>query len=100
LGAHIAGIAGHTYYHRQKKKIGRITGLDPAGPAFYEKGKKDEAKLGKGDALFVEVIHTNMGNLGTDEHSGNVNFVVNKGVYQPFCRNNNVLKNIADRVSG
>lgn len=77
-----------------------ISGSDPAGPAFYEKGKSDKCKLGTSDAAFVDVLHTNMGQLGTKELLGHANFILNGGVFQPFCKKENVLENIAEKLSG
>ncbi|GIX67710.1 inactive pancreatic lipase-related protein 1 [Caerostris extrusa] len=51
LGAHAAGYVGE-----QIPRIGRITGLDPAGPYFEDTDPK--VRLDSTDALFVDVIHT------------------------------------------
>ncbi|KAJ6225148.1 hypothetical protein RDWZM_003693 [Blomia tropicalis] len=51
LGAHVMGIAGRT-----SKVFTRITGLDPAGPCFEK--VPNSPTLYKGDAQFVDVIHT------------------------------------------
>jgi Lipase len=40
-----------------KKKLARITGLDPAGPLFSN--MPDEVRLVASDAEFVDVYHTN-----------------------------------------
>ncbi|KAG8516041.1 Lipase member H, partial [Galemys pyrenaicus] len=52
LGAHIAGFVGKMF----DGQLGRITGLDPAGPLFN--GKPPEDRLDPGDAQFVDVIHS------------------------------------------
>lgn len=110
LGAHIAGYAGASL----NGSIGRITGLykkknkncspynfilwlhqwtavfisyirsglDPAGPGF------DSTKngLNKTCAKFVQVLHTNPGELGTNEQRGDLNFYANnKTNVQPGC---------------
>lgn len=46
---------------------------------------KDSWKLDKEDALFVDVIHTNVGIFGKIEPTGHIDFYVNDGTYQPSC---------------
>ncbi|XP_018399013.1 PREDICTED: pancreatic lipase-related protein 2-like [Cyphomyrmex costatus] len=83
LGAHVAGYIGNYI----SKKLGRITGLDPAGPAFetpYLKDTKD--RLDAADANFVDVIHTCAGSLGFLKPIGHADFYPNGGTFrQPGC---------------
>jgi hypothetical protein len=51
LGAHTAGYAGERI-----PNLGRITGLDPAGPYF--ENTPTRVRLDETDANFVEAIHT------------------------------------------
>ena len=90
LGAHLAGHLGRTVFKKINRKIGRITGLDPASPDFpmYETNH-----LFKTDAQFVDVIHTNSGDLldgclGIFEPLGHVDFYPNGGIHQPGCQSN------------
>ncbi|KAJ1119423.1 hypothetical protein NDU88_007609 [Pleurodeles waltl] len=79
LGAHIAGFVGSMY----NGKLGRITGLDPAGPLFS--GKPPDERLDPTDALFVDVIHTDIDALGYRENLGHIDFYPNGGTDQPGC---------------
>lgn len=83
LGAHVAGYIGNYV----PKKIGRITGLDPAGPAFETPYLKDtEERLDAADANFVDVIHTCAGSLGFLRPIGHADFYPNGGTFrQPGC---------------
>ena len=86
LGAH---ICGHVGQRTRGGKIGRIIGLDPAGPWF--KGKDSPVVgLDPSDAVLVDVIHTNgesyVGdNCGTLKPFGHRDFYPNGGGTQPNC---------------
>ncbi|MEE6468190.1 hypothetical protein FKM82_008197 [Ascaphus truei] len=79
LGAHISGFVGKMY----NGSIGRITGLDPAGPLFN--GQPPEERLDHTDAQFVDVIHSDIDGLGYRENLGHIDFYPNGGTDQPGC---------------
>lgn len=86
LGAQAAGFCGRHFLKTTKTRIGRITGLDPAGPLF----DRSQACLSKKDADLVDVIHTNAGKLinfryGLKKAVGHVDFWPNGGFDQPGC---------------
>lgn len=75
LGAQISGEAGRQYYDKTDKYLPRITALDPARPCFNE-GEVLNG-VGRGDAEFVDVIHTNNGALGQRAPIGDADFFPN-----------------------
>ncbi|XP_070642596.1 lipase member I isoform X2 [Bos indicus] len=79
LGAHISGFVGKIFHGR----VGRITGLDPAGPQFS--GKPSTGRLDYTDADFVDVIHTDTNGLGIKQPLGHIDFYPNGGKKQPGC---------------
>lgn len=86
LGAHAAGVCGRHFFNTTEFTLGRITGLDPAGPLFVE----SNVSLSKTDAQFVDVIHTNAGDFaagkfGLNKAIGHVDFYPNGGSDQPNC---------------
>ncbi|XP_013192489.1 pancreatic lipase-related protein 3-like [Amyelois transitella] len=83
LGAHIAGIAGMQVYQLTGRRVGRVIGLDPAGPCFSNVSAVH--RLDRSDAEFVDVIHTNAGVLGINEAVGHKDFYPGGGKSQPGC---------------
>ena len=86
LGAHLSGHIGRN----SGVKIGRITGLDPARP-YFDKPKMRRKRLSKNDADFVDVIHTNSGELkrgclSIPQNIGHVDFYPNGGQFMPSCK--------------
>uniref|UniRef100_A0A673CJ28 Lipase, member Ib n=1 Tax=Sphaeramia orbicularis TaxID=375764 RepID=A0A673CJ28_9TELE len=79
LGAHLAGFVGENL----KGKIGRITGLDPAGPMFTSATPGE--RLDPSDAMFVDVLHTDMNSFGLNGAHGHIDFYANGGADQPGC---------------
>lgn len=72
LGAHICGFAGRAFTNATDQYIARITGLDPARPCFNQGQSLDG--LSRGDAAFVDIIHSNAGALGKKTTIGDVDF--------------------------
>lgn len=94
LGAHVAGFAGN----HATNKVGRITGLDPAGPDF--EGAHAHRRLSPDDAHFVDVLHTfSRGflglSIGIQQPIGHVDIYPNGGSFQPGCNLRGSLEKIA-----
>ncbi|KAM6162773.1 lipase member I [Erethizon dorsatum] len=79
LGAHICGFVGKIFHG----DLGRITGLDPAGPKFS--GKPSNSRLDYTDAKLVDIIHSDTNGLGIQEPLGHIDFYPNGGKKQPGC---------------
>ncbi|NWH60701.1 LIPH Lipase, partial [Geococcyx californianus] len=79
LGAHISGFVGQMF----DGALGRITGLDPAGPLY--RGTPPSERLDPTDAQFVDVIHSDTDGLGYRDTLGHVDFYPNGGDDQPGC---------------
>ncbi|XP_067625906.1 phospholipase A1 isoform X3 [Eurosta solidaginis] len=87
LGAHICGMMSNHLSIKQH----RIIGLDPARP-LIERKKDDVFRLSLDDATVIQVVHTNAGFLGQEENTGHLNFCVNGGKFQPFCKGNPIRR--------
>lgn len=93
LGAHLAGFIGKN----TDSKLGRIYGLDPAGPCFgalsgplYPSSKR----LAPTDAEEVITVQTNSALLGIDKPLGKYSVFVEGGEIQPGCKDGGLLKSI------
>lgn len=73
--AHIAGIAGRQYTRQTGHKLRRITGLDPS--KLFAKADNKLSGLARGDADFVDAIHTSAYGMGTQERLADVDFYPN-----------------------
>jgi Lipase len=63
-------------------------GLDPARPLIEQHADR-HFRLTRDDARVVQVIHTNAGFLGQQSMSGTVDFCINGGAEQPYCKSGN-----------
>lgn len=87
LGAHVAGFAGKRM-NKKRRTIGRISGLDPANPAFNNDSPL--VRLDKTDAKFIDIIHTDIITIlhissGMNRSLGHLDFWPNGGESQPGC---------------
>ncbi|XP_059167372.1 pancreatic triacylglycerol lipase-like [Physella acuta] len=93
LGSHISGYAGERI-----PGLGRITGLDPAGPYF--ENTDPAVRLDPTDAVFVDAMHTDAEKLiylglGMKQAVADIDFYPNSGHDQPGCTRN-PFTNIAE----
>nr|WIM01438.1 pancreatic lipase-like B [Limnephilus flavicornis] len=83
LGTHISGFTAKVFKQLTGLKIGRISGLDPAGPCFFN--SPSELLLSPEDADFVDVMHTDALCFGFVKPLGHVDFYPNGGIDQPLA---------------
>jgi len=88
LGAQIMGTVGKEIQRLEYDNIGRISALDPAGPAFESYDMY--VRVDKTDAEFVDVMHTDAEPLldagfGMQYSVGHADFYPNGGKHQPGC---------------
>jgi pimeloyl-ACP methyl ester carboxylesterase len=81
LGSHVCGHTGMRMPTNQR--LGRVTGMDPAGPLFEGNSNK-LVGLNPTSATFVDVLHTST-DLGTLRDIGHVDFYPAGGVNMPGC---------------
>ncbi|XP_067636497.1 vitellogenin-1-like [Eurosta solidaginis] len=74
MGAHVAGVAARKFKRWVGHSLRRITALDPA--KWFANDKYYLNGLARGDADFVDVIHTNTHGLGIRERMGDADFYV------------------------
>ncbi|XP_045104918.1 pancreatic lipase-related protein 2-like isoform X2 [Portunus trituberculatus] len=91
LGAHLMSYAASHFTATRGLQVGRLTGLDPAGPYFANTAP--EVRLDPSDAAFVDVIHTDtptrpweLDRLGAAEAMGHLDFYPNGGRQQAGCQ--------------
>ncbi|XP_072397734.1 pancreatic triacylglycerol lipase-like [Diabrotica undecimpunctata] len=86
MGAQIAAGVGCFVQSERNEKIGRITGLDPAGPLYeWPHIESLDEVLDPTDATFVDVIHTNGRYVGMMSPAGHVDYYPNGGEQQWMC---------------
>jgi len=88
LGAQIMGYAGKEIKRLDGASLGRISGLDPAGPLFESYGPV--VRVDAADADMVDIMHTDAeavvdAGFGTRYSIGDVDFYPNGGKHQPGC---------------
>ncbi|XP_070501821.1 lipase member H-B-like [Chironomus tepperi] len=97
VGAHICGAIGREFSSEKHLRLKRITGLDPVDHMFKKRKTYNlfgfqlaftaNQALSKDDARFVDIIHTNAGQIGIKYASGDMDFWVNGGTNShPGCR--------------
>nr|AAM00373.1 vitellogenin 2 precursor [Bactrocera dorsalis] len=75
IGAQVAGAAGRQYKRWTGHQLRRITALDPA--KIFASNKNVLSGLARGDADFVDAIHSSTCGMGTRQRVGDVDFYVN-----------------------
>ena len=94
LGAHVVGFAGR----KLNGQLGRVTGLDPAGPCY--EGVSPKNRLWYTDAKFVDSIHSDARPLlpyvgfGMYETNSHIDFFPNGGRHQPGCNDERIELNV------
>lgn len=87
LGAHIiAHAVGRIHQLRPHAKFGKLVGLDPAHPCFYNGDLGINAYKVPDSTNQVVVVHTNVGFAGVDTPRSPIEIVLNGGTFQPNCQ--------------
>jgi len=85
LGAHMCGHTGMRM--AANRRLGRVTGMDPAGPLFDSTSDKTVG-INQSSGQFVDILHTDargIGALGVLRDVGHIDFYPQGGSGQPGC---------------
>lgn len=82
VGAHIAGFAGKAVQQSLAKMVGRITGLDAAGPEFEQALPAD--RISKNDAKFIDGFHSHDPVFGMERPFGTADFFISEPIDLEF----------------
>ncbi|KAI8118889.1 Vitellogenin-1 [Lucilia cuprina] len=72
IAAHVAGAAARQYTRETGHQLRRVTGLDPS--KIYAKESQSLTGLARGDAEFVDAIHTSAYGMGIATRCGDADF--------------------------
>lgn len=75
FGAHIASQLCINLYKKTGQKVGKLIGIDPAG-IFLILNRFKHAFINKGDATYVQIIHTDIVLFGTIFQTGDVDIYI------------------------
>nr|AAS75326.1 yolk protein B [Sarcophaga bullata] len=75
IAAHVAGAAARQFSRQTGHQLRRVTGLDPS--KIFNKKDRSLTGLARGDAEFVDAIHTSANGMGSPARNGNVDFYPN-----------------------
>ncbi|XP_061395323.1 vitellogenin-1-like [Musca vetustissima] len=89
IAAHVAGAAGEAFERQTGEQFSRITALDPS--KIYAEESDCLTGLARGDAEFVDAIHTSAWGMGTTRRVGDVDFFPN-GPCRGVPGTNNVIQ--------
>jgi hypothetical protein len=84
LGSHMCGHTGMRM--PATRRLGRVTGMDPAGPLF--EGSDKTVGINQSSGQFVDILHTDsrgIGALGVLRDVGHIDFYPSGGSGQPGC---------------
>lgn len=75
LGAHIASQICINLYKKTGQKVGKLVGIDPAG-IYVISDRYGQSFINRGDAAYVQIIHTDPVFFGTSFPCGDVDIYV------------------------
>ena len=101
LGSHVCGFFGKmtkSLMISDNDSLERIIALDPAGPLFDYVDHNITLRLNRDDAKIVEVFHTNTLHFGFKESIGDIDFFINGGETQYWCKKDSMFELLLDSV--
>ncbi|CAL8122803.1 unnamed protein product [Orchesella dallaii] len=103
LGGQVVGTTGRIVQemNNYQRKVGRITGLDVMNIFLvYKNVLKLRNLIDSSDATFVDIIHTNDGQIGLQGDYGKVDFYPDGGHHQTSCTQTGPIENLIEMTTG
>ena len=101
LGSHVCGFFGKMTKRLMRSddySLEKIIGLDPAGPLFDYVDHNTTLRLNRADAKIVEIFHTNTRHFGFKKPIGDIDFFINGGKTQYWCKDESIVELVLDTL--